>query len=109
MPLKVGDLVYAAREWCGEVTVEAAKVTGIGKKSVRISGVDGRRTSLHFGCRAMIDPDSVLLAPTKVEALERYARSLYQQIVEDRRAIHDADKTLEIVKSMIYEEKKSCP
>jgi hypothetical protein len=105
MTLKVRDLVYAADAWMGEVSIQAARVVGVGKK-VRLADIDGSHyPGLHFGRRVIFDPASPLLAPSRVEALIRYDRALRLQIDDWERAIASTQARRVIVRKMIAWEK----
>ena len=102
--LKVGDRLYTVYEdQYGKrplLVIKAAQITSIGPKRVCISGVDGARVGLAFGCRSQFTLEQIErlgYGRTEREAWEKYAarteRAITQaesELVTLRRQYHHA-------------------
>lgn len=99
--MKPGDLLYTIYEdnWTGKkakLSVKAAKVVSVGPKRVTITGADGDRPGLPFGCRTQLSRDEAArYGRTPKEAWLQYYEQIEKQIdrterelVELRRLYH---------------------
>jgi hypothetical protein len=106
--MKKGDLVYAVMDDDdGKIEIGVAVVIHVGPKSVRIGPATGATSVLSgpaFNYRTILDADSRLLAPSRVEALRRYGRDLADRLVHMENEITHLQALVTRVHDLIAEE-----
>lgn len=90
--MKPGDLLYTIYEddWTRKtkLAVKAAKVVSVGPKRVTITGTDGDRPGLPFGCRTQLSRDEAArYGRTAKEAWLHYYEQIEKRIDQGEREL----------------------